>query len=59
MELICVAIICFLFFSIIVVLEYRLDKLSKVCDEATNEIKELKKEIEELKTNKKNNLNRV
>ena len=59
MELIYVAIICFLFFSIIVVLEYRLDKLSKVCDEATNEIKELKKEIEELKTNKKNNLNRV
>lgn len=59
MDLIYAAFICFLFFSIIVVLDYRLDKLSKICDEATNEIKKLKKEIEELKTDKKNNLNKL
>ena len=59
MELIYVAIICFLFFSIIVVLDYRIDKLRKYCDETTNEIEDLKKEIEELKTDKKNNLNKL
>lgn len=59
MELICVAIICFLFFSIIVILDYRLDRLKKYCDETNKEIEDLKKEIEELKTDKKNNLNRL
>lgn len=59
MILTAVACLCFIFFLTIVVLDYRLDKLSKVCDETTKEIEDLKKEIEELKTDKKNNLNKL
>ena len=47
MELIAVA--CFLFFLIIVIIDYRIDRLKKYCDETTKEIEDLKKEIKELK----------
>ena len=57
MELIAVAF--FIFFLIINILDYRIDKLKKCCDETHKEVEELKKEIEELKTDKKNNLNKL
>lgn len=46
-----IAVACFLFFSIIVILDYRTDKLKKYCDETNKEIEDLKKEIKELKQN--------